>query len=245
MQDKKQERKYFDRFTAEKPWNAFTEKTYDKVASLFARLVSPKKSDRIIDMGCGTGEFTNKLNQHFKNVEGYDISENCILTARKRYKSIKFEVKDIESTKLENGSVDVLVYCGVLHHFTNIEKVIKEAKRILKKDGKVFIFEPNAINPVLWLFRNKKSPFKSNKLKTPNEEFLAKEKIKEAFEKEGFKAIKIGCISGISYAKEHFQRLFPFPFFYIVHAYNLFDAMLGKTFLRKSYGSFIYGYFKK
>jgi len=113
MQDKKQEKIYFNRFTTEKPWSAFTEKTYNKVISLFIKLLNPKNSDAIIDMGCGTGEFTKKLSEPFKNVTGYDISKNCILTAMKRYKNIKFWVKDIENTKIKNGSVDVLFYCGV------------------------------------------------------------------------------------------------------------------------------------
>lgn len=245
MQNKKLEKVSFDRFTSEEPWHAFTDATYSKIARLFLNL-TPKKDDKIIDMGCGTGELTKKLHYlGFRNIAGYDISKNCILMARKNYKGINFQARDIENTKLKANSVDFLLYCGILHHFIAMEKVIKEAKRVLKKDGKTFVFEPNAINPVLWLFRNKKSPFKSTKLKTPNERFLTKAQIKDAFEKEGFKVIKLDCISGVSYTKDYFKRLFPFPFFYIVYLYNLFDAILNRTFLRKNYGSFIYGYFKK
>jgi len=245
MQNKTQERIYFDRFTSTQSWHTFTKKTYSRIAQHFLKL-DPKKNDRIIDMGCGTGELTKEIhNLSFKNISGYDISRNCILMAKKKYPEIDFKVKDIENTELKDSSVDFLFYSGILHHFTDTKNVIKEAKRILKKNGKAFVFEPNACNPVLWLFRNKKSPFKSENLKTPNEEFLTKDQIKYAFEKENFRTIKIGCISGISYTKEYFQRLFPFPFFYVVHAYNLFDAILGITPLRKEHGSFIYGYFEK
>lgn len=245
MQDKKLEKISFDKFTSEEPWHAFTNKTYAKIVKLFLNL-NPKKNAKIMDMGCGTGELTKKLQDFgFGNISGYDISKNCILLARKSYKGIDFKVKDIENTKLKSSSVDYLFYCGILHHFTNMEKVIKEAKRILRKNGKVFVFEPNAVNPVLWLFRNEKSPFKSEKLKTPNERFLTKAQILQAFKKEGFKVIKLDCISGVSYTKDYFKRLFPFPFFYIVYLYNLSDLILDKTFLRKNHGSFIYGYFQK
>lgn len=245
MQDKKQEKISFDKFTSKEPWHAFTDKTYAKIIRLFLRL-NLKRGSKIIDMGCGTGELTKKLKDFgFTNISGYDISKNCIFMARKNYKGIDFQVKDIENTKLKSNSVDYLLYCGILHHFTKMEKAIKEAKRILRKQGKVFVFEPNAVNPVLWLFRNEKSPFKSEKLKTPNERFLTKAQIKRAFEREGFKIIKLDCVSGVSYTKDYFKRLFPFPFFYMVYLYNLFDALLNKTFLRKSYGSFIYGFFEK
>lgn len=245
MQDKKKEKLSFDEFTEKNPWHTFTDKTYDKITWLFLKL-EPKKNDKIIDMGCGTGELAKKLSDlDFKNITGYDISKNCILMARKHYKNIDFQIRDIEHTELKPNSIDFLFYCGILHHFTDTGKVVKEAKRILKKKGKVFVFEPNAVNPALWLFRNKKSPFRSNKMKTPNEEFLTKYQIKTAFEREGLKTIRIDCISGVSYTKDYFKRLFPFPFFYIVYAYNLFDAILNKTFLRKEYGSFLYGYFTK
>ncbi len=245
MQDKKLEKTRFDEFTAEKPWHTFTDYTYNKIIMLFLKL-NPKKTDRIIDMGCGTGELTEKIyGLSFKNISGYDISKNCILMASKNFPGINFEVKDIEKTRLKANSVDFLFYCGILHHFTDTKKVVKEAKRILKKKGKVFVFEPNAINPVLWLFRDERSPFKSNKMKTPNERFMTKEQIKNVFDKEGFKCIKIDCISGISYTKGYFKRLFPFPLFYIVYFYNLFDFLLNITPFRRKFGSFIYGYFGK
>ena len=246
MQNKKQEKIYFDEFTAEKPWKAFTDKTYKKIAELFLEYLNPKKDDNIIDMGCGTGEFTKKIRGlSFKKVQGFDISKKCIQLAKKQYKNIIFKVGDIENMELKKNSADVLIYCGILHHFTNLKKVVKEANRILKKNGKIFVFEPNALNPVLWLFRNKKSPVKSTKLKTPNEEFLTKKQIREAFQKEGFKIVKLEGVSGISYTRSHFKKILPFPFFYLVHVYNLFDGLLNKTFLKSRYGSFIFGYIEK
>ena len=246
MQNKKQEKIYFDEFTSEKPWNAFTNSTYKKIAELFLKYLNPKKEGIIVDMGCGTGELTKKIKEFsFKKVKGFDISKRCIQLAKKQYKNIIFKVGDIENIKLKKNSADVLIYCGILHHFTDLKKVVKEANRILKKNGKIFVFEPNALNPVLWLFRNKKSPINSTKLKTPNEEFLTKKQIRVAFQKEGFKIVKLEGISGISYTRNHFQKILPFPFFYSVHAYNLFDALLNKTFFKSRYGSFILGYIEK
>ena len=59
MQDKKQERLHFDKFTIEEPWQTFTGRTYNKIIGLFLKL-KPGKNDVIIDMGCGTGELTKE-----------------------------------------------------------------------------------------------------------------------------------------------------------------------------------------
>lgn len=246
MQNKKQEQFYFDKFTAENPWNAFTDQTYDRIIELFVKLLKPDKKHRIIDMGCGTGELTAKIYRAgFKNTSGFDISSNCIALAKKRFKGIGFEIKDIENTDLNSNSIDILFYCGILHHLPDQNKAILEAKRILKKNGKVFIFEPNASNPVLWLFRNNNSPVKSTKLKTPNEEFLTIEQIENAFKKQNFRIERLEAISSIHYTKEHFQKLLTFPFYYSVYFYNIFDDIINLTPLKKRFGSFIYGYTKK
>src|SRR3989344_4992324 len=140
MQDKDKERKYFNSFTSDEPRNAFDNKTYKKIVKLFLKCANPKENDLIIDMGCGTGELTNEIrNASFKNVKGYDISKNCIKIAKKQFPAIDFQVVDIEKTNLKDNSVDILFFCGILHHFTNMEKVINESRRILKKGGKIFL----------------------------------------------------------------------------------------------------------
>src|SRR3989344_2700103 len=235
MQDKKQEKVYFDEFTAEKPWNAFTGKTYRSIVSLFVKLARPEKNSKIIDMGCGTGELTEEIYRlGYRNVSGYDISGNCIALAKSRFKGINFEAKDIERTGLAPNSVDVLFYCGILHHFPVQKNAIREARRILKKGGRIFIFEPNASNPVLWLFRDRKSPVKSAKLKTPNEEFLTVAQIRGSFEGEGFRIERLDAVSSVHYTTDHFRKLLPFPFYHAVHLYNVFDDILNMTPLRKN-----------
>ena len=246
MQDKLEEISHFDEFTSEKPWNAFTDKSYNKIINLFIKKLNPNSNDIIIDMGCGTGELAEKIkSKKFSNVIGLDISKNCILMAKKQYKGIKFRVGDIEKTGFKNNSIDVIFYCGILHHFMNREKVLNEANRILKNNGKLFIFEPHDGNPILWLFRNEKSPLKSNKLKTPNEKFLRKEEIISDLKKSKFKIIDLNCSSGISYTKEHFEKLLPFPFYYAVYLYNLFDLFLDNSPFRNNFGSYIYACAKK
>ncbi len=246
MQDKTKEKNYFNEFTIEQHWNAFSSKTYDKIINLFINLTKPSKEDLIIDMGCGTGEITYKISKNnLNNILGIDISNNCISMAKKNFKNIKFIVGDIENTKLKKGSVDIIFLCGILHHFINYEKVIREINRILKNNGKVFIFEPNAKNPVLWLFRDEKSPFNSNNMRTPNEKFVIKEDIKKNFEKFNFNIIVLDGISNISYSKEYFKRLFSSPLCYLVYPYNFFEWLLNKTYFKHNYGSFIYGYITK
>jgi|SRR3989344_1913809 len=245
MQDKIKEKKYFDIFVASDSWSAFTDKSYDKIIALFLRNIKPKNKDQIVDMGCGTGEMTKKIHSSGLNVMGFDISQGCITMAKKNYPEIKFKIQDIENTQLNDNSVDILFYCGILHHFSNYNLVLKEAYRILKKNGKIFIFEPNLSNPILWLFRDEKSPISSDKMRTPNEKFLKIKDLEINLKKEKFDILKLQCISAISYSKDYFKKLFPFPTYYLVYFYNIFDFLLNKSPFNKKYGSYIMACIKK
>ncbi len=246
MQNKNAEKKYFDAFTSDESWNAFTERTYRKIVRLFVSAAKPAKTSVIIDMGCGTGELTQKVHAaSFKNIRGFDISPNCIKSSKTQFPGISFEVRDAEKSGVRSGSVDVILYCGVLHHFTGLDGLLSEAKRMLRKGGRIFFFEPNAANPILWLFRDDNSPFRSRKLKTPNERFLRVGQIRGALQKHKFEILRLGCVSDVGYTKEHFRKLFPSPLHFLVYPYNLFDRILHRTPLREKHGSFIYGAAKK
>ena len=53
---------------------------------------------------------------------------------------------DIEDTKLNSESVDIIICNHVLEHVNNYEKVLKELKRILKKDGFIILSFPIDMN---------------------------------------------------------------------------------------------------
>ena len=81
---------------------------------------------------------------------GFDISPELINQATKEWSeyadSINFQVGDAESLDLEDNSVDICFYGGVLHHFPNKQKVYSECFRILKTSGKFIAIEPNLLD---------------------------------------------------------------------------------------------------
>ena len=39
----------------------------------------------------------------------------------------------------------------VIHHLENIDIIFKELKRLLKKDGRILVYEPNLLNPLIFI----------------------------------------------------------------------------------------------
>lgn len=92
---------------------------------------------KILDVGCGFGITSNYFFENGFSIEGIDINRNCIKNAIKRFKGIKFYVKDIKKIK---GRYDTILLIGVLEEILpNPLEVLKNLKNNLNKGGKIII----------------------------------------------------------------------------------------------------------
>jgi len=109
--------------------------------ALSAHLVGRTVS-HIVDLGCGTGRFTEPLAEHFSaRVIGIDPSQKMLDQARRKQRSgrVIFERASAEALPITDNSVDVIFMSMVFHHFANPAVVAKECRRALQEGGYVFI----------------------------------------------------------------------------------------------------------
>lgn len=126
----------------------------------FIQLYNNKKKLRILEIGCGTGEYTYHIASSLKDVEiiSIDISEEIVDIARqkcKRFKNVKFEVKSAYGTAYKAKSFDIICGFYILHHL-NLDKLSREVDRLAKKDGLLFFYEPNILNPIVYFIKSNK-----------------------------------------------------------------------------------------
>lgn len=91
----------------------------------------------IIDMGCGTGRFSQALSDHFSaRVYGVDPSWK-MLTATRTIPSprIRFLQGSAESIPLTDGLADLVFLSMVYHHIQDEAKAAAEFKRVLRPGG--------------------------------------------------------------------------------------------------------------
>lgn len=114
-------------------------------------------NDKILDYGCGPGTFSIKMSKMTNDiVYGVDISENFIdecFRLKNKLNLDNFRPSFIEPGILpfENNTFDVILLFHVIHHLEDIEKNFSEINRVLKKNGKIIIYEPNKLNPLIAL----------------------------------------------------------------------------------------------
>ncbi|MEO6489460.1 MAG: class I SAM-dependent methyltransferase [Ferruginibacter sp.] len=108
---------------------------------------------KILDLGCGDGATELFMQEFFPDwkVTGIDVSRQSIDVAMARKLSnAEFLIYDGSKTNYPNGSFDIIFVAGVLHHvnFDLHPDIIKEIWRLLKKGGRLYLFEHNPLNPV-------------------------------------------------------------------------------------------------
>lgn len=117
---------------AEHRWG-YPPKMMDDILSL-----CPGKS-LALDCGTGTGQIPQMLSPTFEKVIGIDQSAEQIEHAAQG-ENISYRVNSAEDLSfLEDGSVDLLTV-GTAFHWFRQEEFLKEARRVLKKDGILAIF---------------------------------------------------------------------------------------------------------
>lgn len=233
MQNKHAE---IDFFSKQPSWEVLTEKSYKRLIKFFFEMVKPNPSEVILDLGCGTGAFTSRIARTFPNIIGIDISPELIETAKKTNPRVIYKVNDIEKLEIDENSVDICTLFGVLHHFQNIEKVMHEVHRVLRKGGRFWSYDPHKYNPAFFIYRDSSSPFMSKSGRTENERLLTRTELKHVCNKVGFANTDTRIISGITHSYIHgriAQKILP--------VYNLWECVLGYSPFSRYIGSYVLG----
>ena len=99
--------------------------------------------NNILDIGCGTGEFTRLLAKQAENVVAIDLSPNTIKIARQRsreYTNINFQVADIMQWEFPKEHFDAIVSIATLHHLP-VEQLLPKLQAALVPGGKLVILD--------------------------------------------------------------------------------------------------------
>ena len=97
-----------------------------------------ENGDKVLDLGCGSGRFSETMEE--KNIEyvGTDNSEKFIEIAKKRYPNLKFLLAEAKNLPFPENYFDKVYAIALFHHLPSKEyriQVLKEIKRVLKKEG--------------------------------------------------------------------------------------------------------------
>jgi SAM-dependent methyltransferase len=103
----------------------------------------PSQRQTVLDIGCGTGEFSRLLSKRFERVIASDLSPNMIEVAKQRsrqFSNIDFQVADILQWEPGAEQFDAIVSIATLHHLP-VESLLPRLKAALKPGGRLIILD--------------------------------------------------------------------------------------------------------
>jgi len=104
------------------------------------RRVTNKKIGKILDIGCGTGDFLKYMHSSGWETGGVETDKGAKLVAEKTLgKRIEETLDYITGEK----KYDIITMWHVLEHVYNIEGYLKKVSKLLKKDGVLVVAVPN------------------------------------------------------------------------------------------------------
>lgn len=110
----------------------------------FLSLLDKKANLKVVDLGCGNGDFTLKVKEKIQcnEITGIDIHETSLMEAAK--KGIKVLKMDLNMPfKLPSNSFDVVISNQVIEHILNLRNFVTEIYRILNSNGYAVISTEN------------------------------------------------------------------------------------------------------
>jgi ubiquinone/menaquinone biosynthesis C-methylase UbiE len=159
-----------------------------------ARLLPELSRSRVLEIGCGRGDFARWILRQFPGVSitAVDFSAVAIDLARSRAASagdaVCFDVMDAQSLSFENEVFDVVVSCECLEHVPRPERMTREIHRVLKAGGKYLLTTENYCNGMLLAWINswlRGAPFNSGSGIQPHENLFFFWKVKRLLKQSG------------------------------------------------------------
>jgi ubiquinone/menaquinone biosynthesis C-methylase UbiE len=109
----------------------------EKLSSLIA---PPNKNSVYLDVGCGTGNYTNALASKGYTFYGVEPSEVMLEEARLKSRSVGWIQAFAENLPLESSFFGGALATLTIHHWNNLEKGFAEVFRVLKGESNLVIF---------------------------------------------------------------------------------------------------------
>ncbi len=130
---------FFDRHNG--PLECISNEDFHMILDWLPRSISKGK---FLDLACGSGEFGNRLQKLFPELQVYGIDLSLNLLEWGTFSKCQGNALDLP---FHSNTFDCIIAAAAFHHFPSIKKAMSECARCLKPGGLFLAYEPNKFHP--------------------------------------------------------------------------------------------------
>lgn len=101
-----------------------------------------KETDRVLELGCGTGHFSEGIAQKVRHLTATDMSSEMLELVKTRlepFKNVTVKKEDCYHTSFPDSHFDVVFMGNVIHILSQPTGVLDESRRVLKPGGTIML----------------------------------------------------------------------------------------------------------
>lgn len=102
-------------------------------------LLDAQPGERILDVGCGSGELTNEISERGVIGIGLDADSSMVERAKLMFPGTTFFQADVRNFELEDGPVDAIFSNAALHWVKDADSAVCAMARALKPGGRFVV----------------------------------------------------------------------------------------------------------
>ena len=134
---------YYNKFYESNDFSYYSKKISLKLLKTICNSLSIQKGSKILDIGCGTGFYTDLFRQLGYNSVGIDISQTAIAKAKAKYLDSNFTVEDALNLSYDQNYFDIIFMfgCSIVNtdNLSKIDEVIKYLLEYVNDKGAIVL----------------------------------------------------------------------------------------------------------
>ena len=182
--------KYLATLAAEEAWGWGTpagKVRAKRRAALILQGAEIGPSSRVLEVGCGTGLFTEIFATAGAHLTAIDLSPDLLGFARSRgLPRVQFVEGSLEDWEADEA-FDAVIGSSVLHHL-DLDRALPKVLRLLKPGGRLSFAEPNMLNPQVYCERHFRHFFPEV---SPDETAFVRTRLHKTLLQAGFQSVSI------------------------------------------------------
>jgi SAM-dependent methyltransferase len=181
-------------------------------------------SGRLLEVGCGEGDFLSEAEAAGYDVTGVEYSAAACATAGKRMQRGRVLQGELADANLPESHFDVCVLNDVIEHVRDPLAFLREVRRVLRPGGALFIATPDLNSWSARMMKERWMEWKPEHLT-----YFNRDNIQTALLKAGFQDVLVRPgwkILSFDYVRAHFEK-FPVPLF--TGAFRLLGKILPES----------------